>query len=58
MPPIDQTIVTEDALISAIAGAVTAGELAGAAALVWRKEHGVRVAAVGRRDLDSGARRS
>jgi CubicO group peptidase (beta-lactamase class C family) len=48
-------MVSEEALASAIAGPVTAGELAGAAALVWRKGQGVRAAMVGRRDLSSGA---
>src|SRR4051794_26448085 len=38
----------------AIAAAVGAGELAGAAALVWRKGAVEQIAAVGRRDLVSG----
>ena len=36
-------------------GPVALGELAGAAALVWRRGEGVRAATVGRRDLESGA---
>lgn len=48
-------MVTEEAMASAIARAVEAGELAGATALAYRKGEGVRTAAVGRRDLASGA---
>ncbi|HET6897232.1 MAG TPA: serine hydrolase domain-containing protein [Vicinamibacteria bacterium] len=48
-------MVTEEAIAEAIRGTVAAGELAGAAALVWRKGEGTRVATVGRRDLRSGA---
>jgi CubicO group peptidase (beta-lactamase class C family) len=48
-------MVTEAAIAGAIGGPVAAGELAGAAALVWRKGQGARVATVGRRDLGSGA---
>jgi len=48
-------MVIEEALTAAITGAVTAGELAGAAALTWRKGEHVRVVTVGRRDLDSDA---
>ena len=48
-------MVTEEAIASAITGPVAAGELAGAAALVWRKGEGARAAVVGRRDLNSGA---
>lgn len=48
-------MVTEETMARAIAGSVTAGELAGAAALVWRKGEGVRTATVGSRDLQSGA---
>jgi len=48
-------MVTEEAIARAISGGVAAGELAGAAALVWRKGQGARVATVGRRDLRSGA---
>jgi CubicO group peptidase (beta-lactamase class C family) len=48
-------MVTEEAMAGAIRGTVAAGELAGAAALVWRKGQGARVAMVGRRDLRSGA---
>jgi CubicO group peptidase (beta-lactamase class C family) len=48
-------MVTEETIASAIGEPVTAGELAGAAALVWRKGQGARVATVGRRDLSSGA---
>jgi len=48
-------VVTEEAIASAITGPVAAGELAGAAALVWRKGEGARAAVVGRRDLNSGA---
>jgi CubicO group peptidase (beta-lactamase class C family) len=47
-------MLTEGAIVRAISGTV-AGELAGAAALVWRKGQGARVAMVGRRDLRSGA---
>jgi CubicO group peptidase (beta-lactamase class C family) len=48
-------MVTEEAMANAIAGAVAAGELAGAAALAWRRGEGIRAATVGRRDLESGA---
>ena len=48
-------MVTEKAIADTITGPVAAGELAGAAALVWRKGQGVRAAMVGRRDLNSGA---
>jgi len=48
-------MTAEDAMASAIAGPVEAGELAGAAALVWRKGRGVLMATVGRRDLETGA---
>src|SRR3954465_11558997 len=48
-------MVSEEAMASAITGPVAAGELAGAAALVWRRGEGVRAAMVGRRDLHSGA---
>jgi CubicO group peptidase (beta-lactamase class C family) len=39
----------------AVAGPVEAGELAGAALLAWRRGVGIRAAAVGRRDLETGA---
>ena len=42
-------------MAGALAGPVAAGELAGAAALVWRRGPGIRAATVGRRDLESGA---
>jgi len=48
-------MVTEEAIASVIAAPVAAGELAGAAALVWRKGEGLCAATVGRRDLNSGA---
>ena len=48
-------MVTEEAMVGALAGPVAAGELAGAAALVWRRGQGIRAATVGRRDLESGA---
>ena len=48
-------MVTEEAMAGALAGPVAAGELAGAAALVWRRGQGIRAAKVGRRDLESGA---
>jgi CubicO group peptidase (beta-lactamase class C family) len=48
-------MVTEESIAGAISGPVAAGELAGAAALVWRKGLGARAAMVGRRDLSSGA---
>ena len=48
-------MVTEEAIVGAITGRVAAGELAGAAALVWRKGQGVRAAMAGQRDLASGA---
>lgn len=48
-------MVTGEAIASAIDGTVLGGELAGAAALVWRKGEGTRTAMVGRRDLRSGA---
>ena len=46
---------TADAIAAAIGGPVAAGELAGAAALVWRRGQSTRAATVGRRDLRSGA---
>ena len=52
---IKETMLTEEAIASAITAPVAAGELAGAAALVWRKGQDVRAAMVGRRDLSSGA---
>jgi CubicO group peptidase (beta-lactamase class C family) len=48
-------MVTEEAMAGAIAGPVGAGELAGAVTLSWRRDEGVRVATVGRRDLESGS---
>ena len=48
-------MVTEEEIAGAINDEVASGELAGAAALAWRKGQGVRVATVGRRDLISGA---
>ena len=43
--------ISEKAIENAIAPAIDAGELAGAAALVWRNGRVVDVATVGRRDL-------
>jgi CubicO group peptidase (beta-lactamase class C family) len=48
-------MVTEEAMANAIAGAVAAGELAGAAMLAWRRGEGIRTVTAGRRDLESGA---
>ncbi|MEO5816054.1 MAG: serine hydrolase domain-containing protein [Gemmatimonadaceae bacterium] len=48
-------MVIEHAIANAISGPVAAGELAGAAALIWRRGEGTRTAIVGRRDLESGA---
>src|SRR3954469_523341 len=46
----------QESVESAIKSVVDAGQLAGAAALVWRNNKVVQVAAVGRRDLASGRR--
>jgi CubicO group peptidase (beta-lactamase class C family) len=48
-------LLSEAEIAGAISGPVTTGELAGAAALVWKKGEGARVAMAGRRDLTSGA---
>lgn len=47
--------MTSEDIAAAIIGPVAAGELAGAAALVWRPGQDARVATVGRCDLRSGA---
>jgi CubicO group peptidase (beta-lactamase class C family) len=46
---------SEKTLENAISGYVDAGELAGAAALIWKKGEVVQVATAGRRDLTTGA---
>src|SRR5215208_4397193 len=48
-------MLMENAMAAAITPSVAAGDLAGAAALAWRKDEGIRTAMVGRRDLDSDA---
>ena len=48
-------MVTREAMTGAIAGAVDSGQLAGAAALAWRKGEDIRVVTLGRRDLESDA---
>lgn len=45
----------EDAIRAAVGGIVDAGQLAGAAMLVWRKGRIEQAVCVGTRDLDSGA---
>lgn len=47
--------MTSEDIAAAIIGPVAAGELAGAAALVWRPGQDAHVATVGRRDLRTGA---
>src|SRR4051812_10992470 len=48
-------MITEQAMADPIARSIAAGEIAGAAALAWQKEGGVRTVALGRCDLESDA---